>query len=153
MAKKKSGRRAIERLVATYGDAVTRRDTELWRSLWAEDATWSLGDRTASGIDAVVDLWSNATRALEFVAHVAFPAGLAVDGDRAHGRWYVQEIIKAQGAGPMLLFGRYDDDYRRDEKRWRFQKRRFSFLFRSALPADGAASTALPKDLDVPFGD
>ena len=151
MAKKKSGRRAIERLVATYGDAVTRRDTALWRSLWAEDATWILGDRTANGIDAVVDLWRNATRALEFIAHVAFPAGLAVDGDRARGRWYVQEIIKAQAAGPMLLFGRYDDDYRREDDRWRFEQRRFSFLFRSTLPADAAAWTALPKDLDRAF--
>ena len=149
---KKRGRRGIERLVATYGDAVTRLDTPLWRTCWTDDATWLLGDRTATGIQAVVEQWSNATRALDFAAHVAFAVGIAVDGDRARGRWYVQEILKPREAGPMLLFGTYDDRYRCDDGVWRFEQRRFSFLFRSALPADGVAWFKVPKELDVPFG-
>ena len=74
MAKKSKARRDIEDLVGSYGDAVTRRDNTLWRSLWAEDATWILGDRTVTGIAAVFGHYENLLKRLQFAAHVAFPA-------------------------------------------------------------------------------
>jgi hypothetical protein len=150
MTRKGKARRDIEDLVGSYGDAVTRRDNTLWRSLWAEDASWVLGDRTATGAAAVFALYERAITPIQFVAHVAFPAGIQVEGDAARGRWYVQEIIKPQSGPSMLLFGMYNDRYRRIEKKWRFAERRFSFLLQSALP-DGATSTALPPDVNVPF--
>lgn len=150
MAKKSKARRDIEDLVGAYGDAVTRRDNRLWRSLWAEDATWVLGDRTVAGIAAVFGHYENLLKRLQFAAHVAFPAGLKVDGNAARARWYVQEILKFADGQSMLLFGVYNDRYRRIDKEWRFAERRFSFLFQGALAPD-ALTTPLPVDANAPF--
>lgn len=150
MAKKSKARRDIEDLVGSYGDAVTRRDYVLWRSLWADDATWTLGDRTATGLVDVFAMYETAIKPLQFVAHVAFPVGVLVEGDTARGRWYVQEILKPQVGPSMLLFGMYNDRYRRIDARWRFAARRFSFLFQSALP-EGATAVPLPADVNAPF--
>jgi hypothetical protein len=147
---KNKARRDIEDLLGSYGDAVTRRDNTLWRSLWAEDATWTLGDSTATGLAAIAALYENATKPLQFIAHVAFPVGVQVEGDAARGRWYVQEIVKSESGPSMLLFGMYNDRYRRIDKAWRFADRRFSFLFQSALP-EGAMAIPLPADVNVPF--
>ena len=150
MAKKSKARRDIEDLVRRYCDAVTRRDNALWRSLWAEDATWVLGDRTATGIGEVFALYDGAVKPLQFVAHMAFPVGVQVEGDAARGRWYVQEIVKLESGACMLLLGMYDDRYRRIDGKWRFADRRFSFLFQGTLP-DGATAIPLPADANVPF--
>jgi hypothetical protein len=138
MAKKGKARRDIEDLVGRYCDAVTRRDNALWRSLWTEDATWVLGDRTASGIGAVFALYDGAVKPFQFISHVAFPSGVQVEGDAARGRWYVQEILRP------------DDRYRRIDGKWRFADRRFSFLFQGKLP-DGATAIPLAADANVPF--
>lgn len=150
VAKKSKGRRDIEDLVASYCDAVTRRDNALWRSLWAEDATWLLGDRSVTGIAAVFALYESAVKPFQFVAHMAFPVGVQVEGDAARGRWYVQEILKPESGPPLLLLGMYDDRYRRIDGKWQFSDRRFSFLFQGALP-DGATAIPLPADVNVPF--
>jgi ketosteroid isomerase-like protein len=150
VAKKSKARRDIEDLVGSYGDAVTRRDHALWRSLWADDATWLLGDLSVTGIAAVVTLYENAIKPLQFVAHVAFPVGVHVEGEAARGRWYVQEVVKPQNGPSMLLFGMYNDHYRRIGEKWRFADRRFSFLFQSALP-EGATAVPLPAEVNAPF--
>jgi uncharacterized protein (TIGR02246 family) len=143
-------RRAIEDLVGSYGDAVTRRDNALWRSLWADDATWVLGDRTSIGLTAIFASYEKAIMPLQFAAHVVFPVGVQVDGDTARGRWYVQEILKTENGPSMLLFGMYNDRYRRVDARWRFAIRRFNFLFQSVLP-EGATAVPLPADVNTPF--
>lgn len=50
--------------------------------------------------------------------------------DTARGRCYLLDLNVAEGAeNPLILFGVYDDLYRKVEGRWLFEKTRIDFLW------------------------
>src|SRR5438874_4026407 len=57
-------RLAIHELVASYADAVTRRDADSWIANWADDAVWRLpaipGMERVEGKQAILDAWLGA---------------------------------------------------------------------------------------------
>lgn len=144
-------RQAIHDLVALYGDAVIRRDADTFRSLWTEDAEWSLVGNAVSGRATLVDAWEVAMQGFPFVAHVAYPMLVIVEGDGGRGRWYIQEIMKQADGSAVLVFGVYTDRYQRVDGEWLFSYRRFDLMYRSPLPQQDATLAPFPEDLDKPF--
>jgi len=53
-----------------------------------------------------------------------------VDAETAHGRWYLLDLNTSEGAeSPLLLFGIYDDVYKKVEGAWRIHRTRIDFLW------------------------
>ena len=145
-------RQAINDLISLYGDAVTRQDAKTWRSLWTQDAEWNLGGTIASGKQDIGDMWENAIAGFPFSVHVAYPAGLVVDGDSGRGRWYISEILRGAEGPAALVFGVYTDRYQKEAGQWLFSYRRFDLMARLPLPEEGMTLVPYPEDLNEPFG-
>jgi hypothetical protein len=53
-----------------------------------------------------------------------------VDAETAHGRWYLLDLNTTEGVeNPLILFGIYDDVYKKAEGRWRIHRTRIDFLW------------------------
>ena len=53
-----------------------------------------------------------------------------LDDTTASGRWYLLDIHTAVGVeNPLILFGIYDDIYRKVDGRWRIHRTRIDFLW------------------------
>ncbi len=53
-----------------------------------------------------------------------------VDETTARGRWYLLNIRSTEGVeNPLILFGIYDEAYRKTEEGWRIQRTRIDFLW------------------------
>jgi ketosteroid isomerase-like protein len=128
---------AIRDIVASYADAVIRKDADAWRETWAEDATWIVGGRVTEGREAVVAQWIGLMSLFEFIAQYPQHGRIQVDGDRATGRWYVNELGRPHAGEPNLTMGVYHDTYARLAPGWRFRRRRFDLLYVGAPDLSG----------------
>jgi hypothetical protein len=59
-----------------------------------------------------------------------------VTGDTASARWYLRETQRSADGGRELV-GCYDDVVVRDDRGWRFSRRRFWVLYRGGRDLDG----------------
>jgi len=125
---------AIRDLCARYIDAINRIDDELWKSTWAEDASWSLLGQDLSGRDNLVTFWRNTMGVFNFVIMTLNSGTVDIQGDRATGRWYVKEQMSIKGTEPGIMLGIYDDEYVKQDGCWLFQSRKYHILYQG--PAD-----------------
>ncbi len=123
-------RLAIQELIATYNDAVMRVDADAWASTWAEDGIWSLPGMEDGivGRRAIVDTWKLAMSQFEFVGFFASPGPLLIDGDRATGTLYQQELLYLKGGGERRVIGRYTDELTKVNGQWCFASRTYEVL-------------------------
>ncbi len=53
-----------------------------------------------------------------------------VDADTAHGRWYLLDLRTTEGVeNPLILFGIYDDLYKKVGGEWKIHRTRIDFLW------------------------
>lgn len=53
-----------------------------------------------------------------------------IDEQTAHGRWYLLDLRTTEGVdNPLILFGIYDDVYRKVDARWLIHRTRIDFLW------------------------
>ena len=53
-----------------------------------------------------------------------------IDGNTAHGRWYLLDLRTTEGVeNPLILFGIYDDLYAKVDGRWLIHRTRIDFLW------------------------
>ena len=127
----------IRDLVATYADAVCRRDPDDWGSTWAEDGLWQLpGAPEARGREAIVQFWLGAMGRFPFVAQLVQNGTVHVDGDGATGRWYITEHLKFEGGGGMFNIGVYQDRYVKTSTGWKFAERHYAVLYNDGGAGD-----------------
>ncbi len=122
-------RLAIHELNLAYGDAVTRHDLAVFRTLFADDAVWThpeVGSR--NGGDAIAGLIAEAFAAYPMVVLTSAPGALRVDGDRAEGRVFIEEVVTTADGGGYRCRGRYLDRYVRHGGRWLYARRDYALL-------------------------
>ena len=124
----------IRQLKARFGllmDALCRPHEDSlaadFSALFTEDATVdSASFGHFEGRAQIQDLFSKAVPSqMQAMWHSFQNPLIEVDGDRASGRWtMIAYIYPANVApvAPILTFGRYTDEYRRVEARWRLAK-------------------------------
>lgn len=132
---------ALQDLMARYVDGANRRDVQLWRSTWAEDATWRLMGNEVQGLEAIVTLWEQALQGFEVALLLPGSGTFAVAGDTAEGHWYLQELTRSHGGADTLMISRYQDRYRRVDGEWKYQAREYCVLH-SSTPGDGSRHTS-----------
>jgi hypothetical protein len=53
-----------------------------------------------------------------------------VDSTTANGRWYLHDLRTSEGAdNPLILYGIYDDIYKKVFGKWRIHRTRIDFLW------------------------
>lgn len=125
-------RLAIHELVATYGDAVTRRDQAAWQDCWAEDSVWMLpaipGMERIEGRQAIVSAWAAAMPGWPFQVNIQTLGGVEVKGDRATGHVYTSELNTDTTGESKRWTGKYTDTYVKRGGRWWIASRSYEVL-------------------------
>jgi hypothetical protein len=131
---------AIRELMDTHAHGVMSKDAELWGSIWAEDASWSLLDYpdlgAFEGKAAIVAAWSESMKSYGLdnctkpMVYFMQPGSIEVDGDRATAAAYTIEIYDQPGTGKRIHgTGRYDDELEKRDGKWLFTKRSYGIVF------------------------
>ena len=128
-------RLAITELVNTAIAAVMRKDIESWGATWAEDGAWKIDmlDQPARGREAIVAIYKGLLEKFAFVSMTGFCTEIVVDGDRATGKAYSQELMFPKDGGQRILCGCFHDEYVRRDGRWHFLSRVYETLYRSTI--------------------
>lgn len=99
-----------------------------YRTLYTDDATWTFGDATQSGVDAIVE--GTRQRRAEGVSgpgtntrHLVVPLHVAVDGDAATAVSYFLFFANTSSVPEVRMFGVYDDELVRTAQGWRIRRR------------------------------
>jgi hypothetical protein len=127
-------RLAIRELLDSYSDAVIRRDQILWSSCWAMNASWHLGSQIIVGRDAILSHWidmkanSRGIKGSYTRAFFNFPGAVNIDGDKAQGWSYTNELLVDDENMTYHLNGMYSDLYVRENGQWVFEERVFAKL-------------------------
>jgi hypothetical protein len=127
-------RLAIRELLDSYSDAVIRRDQILWSSCWAMNASWHLGSQIIVGRDAILSHWidmkanSRGIKSSYTRAFFNFPGAVNIDGDKAQGWSYTNELLVDDENMTYHLNGMYSDLYVRENGQWVFEERVFAKL-------------------------
>jgi ketosteroid isomerase-like protein len=131
---------AIRELMDTHAHGVMSKDAELWGSIWADDASWSLLDYpdlgAFEGKAAIVAAWSESMKSYGLdnctkpMVYFMQPGSIEVDGDRASAVAYTIEIYDQPGTGKRIHgTGRYDDELEKRDGKWLFTKRNYGIVF------------------------
>ncbi|HVN88583.1 MAG TPA: nuclear transport factor 2 family protein [Candidatus Binataceae bacterium] len=115
---------AIKKLKALYCDICDddHNPDRIWR-LFAEDGIWEgAGFGKAQGHKAISELFKSFQKLIKFSQHNVFNPRITIDGNRAHGIWYL--------VGPFTFYDkeqarwlacRYEDDYVKINGEWKYQ--------------------------------
>jgi hypothetical protein len=132
------GRVAIQELVSSYGDAVSRRNAADVGTLWAENATWVhpfFGEIVGRG--AITEACQNSMSDIELIVFRSDLGTLVIDGDFASGRCWTSELVvgtdNIQPEFEGVHTGLYEDEYEKFSGVWLFRRRRLHMLHRQRL--------------------
>jgi ketosteroid isomerase-like protein len=135
---------AIRDLVLSYSRAIDRKDVDLLRDLYTEDATDSHGSSFDGPADQYCDFIAAALPYMAYSGHHVCNHLVEVEGDRGQGEVYaiaLHYIPDRANPGAMIedfMAVRYIDNYRRcADGKWRFAKRVVTYDMHMMRPFDG----------------
>lgn len=120
-----SDRRAIIDLTIKYCWTIDSHEWETLREIFLPDATARLGDER-NGIDSIIARIATALSPLDSSQHIISNHQIAVNGDTATSRCYLQaqHVRRAAQGGPnYIVAGRYQDLLVRTSEGWRIERR------------------------------
>lgn len=118
---------ALRRLVYSYCHAVDRKQPELLKHLYTEDAVHDHGGLFSGGIDAFIDWLHPQLKGIQ-TQHLVGNCLFAIDeaGDYAEGEIYTVNYHRLQRDGKTVQYdagGRYRDHYQKVNGQWRIKHR------------------------------
>ena len=123
---------AIKKLKAKYGQICddNYNPTEIVR-LFTEAAVWDGGEIADiyRGTEEIKKFFTQMSRLVTFSAHYFLPVDIAVEGDKAHGQWYLLQAATAHGQRAVWVAGVEDDEYMKIDGKWLISSIKFSKLF------------------------
>ncbi len=135
--------RQIRDVAFRYCRALDTKDWALLDEVFVPDATGLLGTPTTLvGIEAIRDRIRTALAHLDDSQHLVGNHEIAVDGDTATHRCYLQaqHIREAATGGPnYIVAGRYEDQLARTDAGWRITHRTLTVMW-----TDGNVAVAHP---------
>lgn len=131
---------AIRDVTARFADAATRGHVERFRSTWAADGVWRIGEHVdAHGIDDIVAAYQQLFAGREFFVQFAVQGPIAVDGDVATASIICNEAARGPGEVYYRNHCVSDDELRRTDDGWVFTARTFQYLWLDTSPFGGDA--------------
>ena len=117
-------RQDISDLLVRYATGIDRRDWTLFRTVFIDDCQLDYGEIGAwNGVDAVTEFMDKTHAMAGHTLHRLTNQAIAIDGDRATARTYVDALIMfADNQSGANGIGFYDDDIVRTAWAWH-QKR------------------------------
>ncbi|WP_156686086.1 nuclear transport factor 2 family protein [Mycobacterium sp. Marseille-P9652] len=121
-------RQDIADLLVRYATGIDRRDWPLFRTVFTDDCELDYGVIGAwRGVDAVTQFMTEVHAMAGHTLHRLSNQAIAVDGDRATARTYVDALIMAaDNRGCVNGIGFYDDECVRTPDGWRIARRQFT---------------------------
>lgn len=122
-------REAIRALILAYGEAHDHRDYRTFAELFATNGEWVGGLGSAQGPQAIFELMDRT------IGHDPRPEGsgtyhvmtndqIEIDGDRARATTKWLYLAPGDDGAPRLVFlGRYEDQFIRENGKWKFLRR------------------------------
>ncbi len=120
-------RQDIADVLVRYATGIDRRDWPLFRTVFTDDCELDYGEVGSwKGVDAVTQFMQQAHALAGHTMHRLTNQVIAVDGDTAEARTYVDALIMlADNNSGVNAAGFYDDEFVRTEKGWQIARRRF----------------------------
>lgn len=120
-------RQDIADLLLRYATGIDRRDWPLFRTVFTDDCELDYGEIGVwSGVDAVTEFMQQAHAMVGHTLHRLTNQVIALDGDTADARSYVDALIMvADNTSGVNGIGYYDDQIVRTDAGWRIARRRF----------------------------
>lgn len=107
---------------------------ELIGSLFADDAIADYGSDYNIGPEQVANRFRGEADRIPFAAHLVANPIIEVDGDTAHGTWWIlmpsSYIVDGTPVAKWFL-AEYDEDYVRIDGQWKFKKLKIDLKFLS----------------------
>lgn len=119
---------AIRDLYGSYADCAFRQARQDFLDCWCADGVWSTPFGEVAGRAALEAQWDTIWQTFDSMGFFTEVGSIEVAADRAQGRAYCREIVNLPGGGIRKLVGRYDDELRRENDRWRFARRTYTVL-------------------------
>jgi 3-phenylpropionate/cinnamic acid dioxygenase small subunit len=129
----------ITDVLVRYATGIDRRDWPLFRTVFTDDCVLDYGEIGSwDGIDAVADFMEQTHALAGHTLHRMSNQAIAVDGDTASARSYVDALImSADNTSGVNAVGFYDDDLTRTAGGWRIARRRFTVV--RVVPVGGGS--------------
>lgn len=123
-----SDREDITEVLVRYATGIDRRDWPLFRTVFTDDCVLDYGEiGTWNGVDAVTEFMDQSHAMAGHTMHRLSNHAIAVDGDTATARTYIDGLIMAQDNNSGVnAIGFYDDELVRTPAGWRIARRRFT---------------------------
>ncbi|BBX28577.1 nuclear transport factor 2 family protein [Mycolicibacterium alvei] len=123
-----SDREDITDVLVRYATGIDRRDWPLFRTVFTDDCVLDYGEiGTWNGVDAVTEFMDQSHAMAGHTMHRLSNHAIAVDGDTATARTYIDGLIMAQdNSSGVNAVGYYDDELVRTAAGWRIARRRFT---------------------------
>jgi 3-phenylpropionate/cinnamic acid dioxygenase small subunit len=121
-------RQDIADVLVRYATGIDRRDWPLFRTVFTEECECDYGEIGAwLGVDAITDFMQQAHAMAGHTLHRLSNQVIAVDGDTAAARTYVDALIMVDdNSSGVNGIGYYDDVLVRTDSGWRISTRRFT---------------------------
>ncbi|HUB55259.1 MAG TPA: nuclear transport factor 2 family protein [Mycobacterium sp.] len=117
----------IAAVLLCYATGIDRRDWQLFRTVFTEDCELDYGEiGSFKGVDAVTEFMQQAHAMAGHTMHRLTNQVIAVDGDTAEARTYVDALIMlSDNSSGVNAAGFYDDELVRTDDGWRVTRRHF----------------------------
>lgn len=129
---------AIRNLVASFANFCSPPNYEKFAGLWVPDsqgtsaALWTLTRpfaMSATGVEKITNMVKNLLESREFFVQMVHSGVVDITGDRATGRWIVQEVARGPGETYYKNYAVYEDVMQKVDGKWYFAERHYKYLF------------------------
>jgi hypothetical protein len=138
---------SIRRATARFADAAIRADYDSFRTVWADDAEWTIGvppKVQATGVEDIVSMLSRLRGEREFFVQFAVQGAIEIDGDEATTSCVCHEAARGPGATYYRNHSVSIDRLKRSTSGWVFTHRAFQYLWLDTSPFTGDALSLPP---------
>ena len=144
----------IEALRGEFTDAAMMRDYDRLASLFTPDGALRMPNIPVELVgQEEIRAWGERVPVLvDFLTQNTHPGTIALDGDTASGRAYIQELGRARDGRQGLNYAIYHDRYQRTPDGWKFTERVYEVRYHDTTPLAGSAPSAAGAPAD-PAGD
>ena len=131
----------IEALRGEFTDAAMMRDRARLASLFTPDGALRMPNIPADlvGREQIRAVGEQLQAQWDFFVQTTHPGMIALDGDTATGRAYIQELVRTRDGRQGLNYAIYHDRYRRTGDGWKFTERVYEVRYLDTTPLAGSA--------------